>query len=303
MAVNVQVWLRDIQENLYPDNSFVVKSIDDSTFVNNNKVHIPNAGAPSKVEINRATKPAQEVGQRTDSDLEYGIDELTTNPIYIPHIDTVELSYDKRTSIIQNDRNELSRVAHINVLERWAKGAGKIIKTTGKDVVPHTHSSATGKRKSISRADVLSIMTEFDRQEIPAEGRYLLLDADMYAQLLADLAESDKYAFFQSADAQKGIVGNLYGINIMKRSSVLRIKADGETLLYHGEEPEATECGAGLAWHSSCVSRAIGEMKMFDSTNNPQYYGDIYSFLVRTGGSHRRTDKKGVIILAEATAN
>lgn len=302
MALNVQVWLRDIQECLYPDNSFVVKSIDDSTYVDKKKVHIPNAGAPSKVKKNRP-KPAQEVLQRTDSDLEYEMDELTTDPVYIPHIDTVELSYDKRNSVIRNDKEELSRVAHINVLERWANGAGKIIRTTGKDVVPHTYTSATGKRKGITRADVLEIMTEFDRQEVPQENRYLLLDADMYAQLLGDLAESDKYAFFQSADAQKGVVGNLYGINVMKRSSVLRVKADGETLLFDGEEHEATECGAGLAWQSSCVSRAIGEIVMFDSTKNPQYYGDIYSFLVRTGGGHRRTDKKGVIILAEATAN
>lgn len=303
MAVNVQVWLRDIQENLYPDNSFVVKSIDDSTFVEFNRVHIPNAGAPSNVVVNRTVSSAQEVHKRIDSAIEYGIDELTTDPIYIPHIETVELSYDKRKSVIKNDRDELSRVAHVNILERWAKGAGTIIKTTGKEVAPHTHKSATGKRKSISRDDVRAIMTEFDSQEIPEEGRYLLLDAHMYAHLLADLAESDKYAFFQSADAQKGIVGNLYGINILKRSSVLRIKSDGETVLYGGDTNEATECGAGLAWHSSCVSRAIGDMEMFDSTKNPQYYGDIYSFLVRTGGGPRRADKKGVIIIAEATAN
>ena len=95
MALNKQVWLNTIVENFFPDNSFATKSIDDSVFVSNKTVHIPNAGAPSGVEINRTQKPAS-VNQRTDQDLTYDMDELTTNPIYIPNIDTVELSYDKR---------------------------------------------------------------------------------------------------------------------------------------------------------------------------------------------------------------
>lgn len=298
MALNKQIWLSSIVENLYPNNSFVVKSIDDSTFVNFNKVHIPNAGAPSKVHKNKKGK-AQNIGEREDVDLEYGIDFLRTEPIKIENAETVELSYNKRESILANDRQEISRVAHINILERWAKGAGLILKTTGKEVKAHTSNTATGKRKAISRADVLELMTLFNKQELPREGRYLLLDSDMYAHLLGDMAEADKYAFFASANAQEGVLGKLYGFNIMERSTVLRLKNDHETVLYDGELNEATECAAALAWQQSCVSRALGEVHMFDNTNNPEYYGDIYSFEVRTGGSYRRYDKKGVAILVE----
>lgn len=301
MALNVQVWQRAIIENLYPNNGFAVKSVDDTEFVDNNRVHIPNAGAPSKVQKNRKKKPA-DIHERTDQDVEYGIDELTTDPIHIPHIDTVELSYNKRESVLRNDREELSRVANVNILERWAKGAGAIHRTTGASVKPHTHSGATGNRKGIDRNDILGLMTLFNKWELPVDGRYLLLDADMYAHLLGNLAESDKYAFFASADAQRGIVGQIYGFNVMTRSTVLRVKADGEMLLFEGEDYEATECAGAIAWHESCVSRAIGEFKMYSSLNDPSYYGDIYSFLVRTGGSHRRYDKRGVALLVEDTA-
>ena len=58
MALNKQVWLNTIVENFFPDNSFATKSIDDSVFVSNKTVHIPNAGAPSGVVINRTEKPA-----------------------------------------------------------------------------------------------------------------------------------------------------------------------------------------------------------------------------------------------------
>ena len=301
MALNISIWQTTLVENLYPDNSFASKSVDDSAFVSAHKVIIPNAGAPSKVQKNRTVKPAS-VNQRTDNDLEYEIDELTTDPIYIPNIDMVELSYDKRTSIISNDRAQLQNTAHENLLERWGKGvpASNVLLTTGTtERNAHTSDTATGKRKRITKEDLLAIMTRMDADNVPAEGRYLLLDAYMYADLLADLSESDKWMFQNSANMQTGVLGNLYGLNIMKRSKVLRVKTD-KTLLPWGEEAIAGELAAALAWHDKSVSRALGEVKMFDSTNNPMYYGDIYSFLLRTGGSVRRYDKKGIYLLAEA---
>lgn len=301
MALNISIWQTTLVENFYPDNSFASKSVDDSAFVSAHKVIIPNAGAPSKVQKNRTVKPAS-VNQRTDNDLEYEIDELTTDPIYIPNIDTVELSYDKRTSIISNDRAQLQNAAHENLLERWGKGvpASNVLLTSGTtERDAHTSETATGKRKRITKNDLLAIMTRMDADNVPEEGRYLLLDAHMYADLLADLSESDKWMFQNSADVQRGVLGNLWGLNIMKRSKVLRVKND-KALLPWGEDAVAGELAAALAWHDKSVSRALGEVKMFDSTNNPLYYGDIYSFLLRTGGSVRRYDKKGIYLLAEA---
>lgn len=304
MSLNKEVWLHTIVENFYPDNSFASKSVDDSTFVDHNKVHIPNAGSPSNVETNRTKKPAT-VSQRGDNELVYEMDELTTDPIYIPNVDTVELSYDKRNSILANDRDHLQDSAHQNLLNRWGKGVKKanILLTTGaRQRDPHTSDTATGKRLSICKNDVLKLMTAFDADNVPAIGRYLLLDAYMYADLLSDLSESDKWMFQNSADVQKGILGNLYGFDIMKRSRVLRLNASKEILGWD-EESVAGEMSASLAWHDKSVSRAMGEVKMFDSQDNPLYYGDIYSFLMRTGGSARRYDGKGLYLLGEATVS
>lgn len=302
MALNKEIWQSDIVENFYPDNSFASKSVDDSVFVENRKVHIPNAGAPSNVERNRTQKPAT-TKQRTDNDLEYDMDELTTDPVYIPNIDMVELSYNKRNSILSNDRAQLQEEAHLNLLERWGQGVAttNIISTTGTSkTAAHTSSVATGMRKSICKADVRKLMTAMDADNVPEQGRYLLLDAFMYADLLADLAEKDQFMFLNSVDQQKGILGNLYGFNIMKRSRVLRLNNGTKKVLSWDESGAADELAAALAWHENSVSRAMGEVKMFDSTDNPLYYGDIYSFLLRTGGCVRRYDKKGVYLLAES---
>lgn len=299
MALNKQIWLNTIVEGFFPDNSFAAKSVDDSAFVSNATVHVPNAGAPSSVVINRSTLPA-EVSQRTDNDLTYDIDELTTNPIHIPNIDTVELSYDKRQSVLFNDRTQLQKEAMQNLLYRWFV-AENIISTTGDARTAHTSSTATGNRKKITKADVMSLMVKFNQDDVPAEGRYLLLDAVMYADLLADLTGTELSAFLASADAQRGVVGQLYGFNVMQRSKVLKVNGNNALLKWEATAT-AAERACGLAWQQQCVSRALGEVKMFDNVNDPTYYGDIYSFLMRVGGLYRRYDKKGVCALVEAAA-
>lgn len=40
-------------------------------------------------------------------------------------------------------------------------------------------------------------------------------------------------------------------------------------------------------------------MKFFEDEGNPQYYGDIYSALVRMGGRIRREDQKGVVAIVQ----
>ena len=264
------------------------------------KVHIPNAGAPSAVEIDRSSLPA-EVKTRTDVDVEYSLNELTTDPIRIPHAETVELSYNKRNSVISQDRLQLIEKAAEQMLYNWAPDSTHFVRTSGTKKVTAYTKDATGERKALVKADVLDLMTKFNADNIPQEGRYLLLDAYMYAQLLDDLTEGDQRAFFASADAQRGILGQLFSFNVMQRSQVLRY-ATGGTLTKWSVSGETSDNAAGLAWQTNSLSRALGEVKMFDSTDNPLYYGDIYSFLIRVGGTIRRNDKKGVYALVQDAA-
>lgn len=300
MAIQRELWQNTIVEGLFADNSFMSKAVNDDMYVNQGKkVHIPNAGAPSGVQVNRTAVPAT-AAKRTDVDVEYTLDELTTDPIYIPHADTVELSYNKRNSVIAQDRAALIEAAAEQMLYNWAPASTSFVRTSGGNVAPHTP-SATGNRKKLVKADVLALMTKFNADNIPQSERYLLLDANLYAQLMDDLTEGDQRAFFASADAQRGILGQLFSFNVMQRSRVLRYVTAG-TLSKWNASGVATDNAAGLAWQRDSLSRALGEVKMFDSTDDPLYYGDIYSFLVRVGGAIRRNDKKGVYALVQDSA-
>ena len=298
MALNKQIWQNTIVENFFPENSFASKSVDDSQYVNFKTVHIPNAGVPSGVKKNRAIYPAT-AATRADHDKEYSIDEFTTDPVHISNAETIELSYDKRNSVISQDRQQLIMVAHESLLREWAKSA-TIERCTGKTVEAEGD-APTGYRKTISKADVSRLQYLFNKSNIPVENRFILLDARMYQDLIDDLTEKELMAFQQAADVKKGIVGQLYGFNIMERSSVL--VENGGSIKDFGADGGAADNLAGIVWQQDCVSRALGEVKMYSNTDDATYYGDVYSFLVRTGGSKRRYDNKGVIVLAQAAAS
>lgn len=299
MAIQKEIWMAAIIEGLFASNSFLSKAFNADEYVNNGKiVHIPNAGAASGTKKNRTSLPAT-VNKREDIDITFALDEYTTDPVLIPHADTVELSYDKRQSVLRQDKLKLQDNVALDFIYNWSPAKEQCVETTGKEVNAYTD-KATGKRNSICKADVLGLMTQFNNDDIPQDGRYLLLDAQMYSQLLNDLTANENTAFLASADAQNGILGKLFSFNVMMRSKVGLYTA-AKAAKSWGTAGAATDLAAALAWHDQSVCRALGEVKAFENEGDPTYYGDIYSFLVRAGGRIMRNDKKGVIALVQGT--
>lgn len=300
MAVQREIWMTTIVEGLFADNSFLSKAINADGFVNQGKtVHIPNAGAPSGVKKNRTNLPA-DVKVRTDKDLTFVLDEYTTDPIRIPHADTVELSYNKRESVIRGDRSKLIEEVSNAILYSWAPGVTHSIKTTGDAVDAHT-TGATGQRKALTKQDVKAVMVKFNKQNIPQDGRYLILDADMHAQLLDSLTEKEETAFHALADVKNGVIGKLYSFNVMMRSTALRY-TDAGVAKEPTTDGAATDNGAALAWHQDSVCRALGEVVVFDNPGDATYYSDILSFLVRCGGRPMRDGVEGLVAIVQDAA-
>ena len=301
MAIQKEIWINSIVEGLFADNSFLSKAFNADEFVNQGKtVHIPNAGAPSNVVKNRNTFPA-EVKSRTDIDLTFNLDNYSTDPIKIDLAETVELSYNKRESVLRQDKAVLHETISEGILFEWLPLIANSIRTSGDAVLSHTP-SATGDRKAFTKSDVKKAMTKFNRDNVPMTGRYLLIDADMYDQLLASLTAQEAMAFHAAVDVKNGIVGMLYGFNIMMRSRVA-VYATAGTKKAWSTAGAAADNAAALAWHTNSVCRALGEVVAREQLNSPQYYGDIYAFEVRVGGRPMRNDVKGLTAIIQDTAS
>lgn len=301
MAIQVEIWEKDIVEGLFADNAFLNFAYNADQYVLQGKVvHIPQAGASAGTAVNRSELPAT-VTQRTDVDITYAIDEITSDPVLIPNADTVELSYNKRTSVTEQMRKTMYEVSALNMLYRWAPSLGdRMIRTTGSAVAAHLP-SATGSRNALTLADVKKAQKQFNKDNVPSGERYLMVDAEMYDQLTNDMTANQNRDFLAAYDEKNGILGRIYGFNVIMRSQVMRYtNAATPAKKAWSAAGAATDNAAAICWQKQSVERALGDVKFFEKLGDPQYYGDIYSALIRLGGRIRRNDNIGVLAIVQA---
>ena len=300
-GINIEIWHNFIIENLYKNNAFIEKSVDVSGFVlNGSVVHIPNAGSPSSVVRNRQNLPAA-IKRRSDTDITYVLDEFTTDPVAILRADQVELSYDKMQSVLANDMANIKQTMAEWMIYNWRPEGTNFIATTGSGVVSHL-SGTTGNRKAITLNDLKKAQLLMNKLNLPENDRFAMFDSDMYDQLTAELSTTQYRDFSMSFNQADGIVGKLFGFNIMQRSTVLR-----HTITTNGvKTPDAAEAAtdnAGvLIWQATQVERAVGNVEAFENLKDATMYGDVYSFLLRAGGRKRRADNAGTIAIVQVAA-
>ena len=303
MALDVEIWKPWILDTLFKDNQFLnfARNADEHV-LQGVVVHIPNAGAASGVTRNRTALPAS-VTQRTDVDVTYSLDEFTSDPRLIKNADKI-LSYDKMASTMGQDMGAINELVGDWMAYHWGPlAAAQQVRTTGTTGILSHVTGATGNRKELKLADIKSAKKVLDKQNIPSADRYMLLDADMYDQLLTEMSESTYRDFSRYAEADKGIVGMLYGFKIYMRATVLSYtNASLPVKRLPGAADLTTANAAALCWHKDYLERAIGTTNIFEGLNDPTYYGDIYSLLVRAGGRGIDNDYKGVVAIIQAAA-
>lgn len=291
---------KDIQENLYPDNEFYKQSKDDSIWVKNNEVRLPQAGAAPNVEVDRAVIPAQ-VKRREDTAEAYYLQEFTTDPILIQDTEEMQLSYAKRVSVLGDHTNQLNTSVADNFAQIWMPTlATNMVRTTG-TAAAATATGATGNRLKVIDADWIKAVTLMDRMDIPANDRFACIPASMYGQLL----EIDKFVNYQTRGlvdlVGKGFIGELYGIKLFKRSRLAVYDNTGTPVKKaFGAATTTADNEAILIWHKDKVRRAEGGVKVFHKEDDPTMYGSIYSAMVNAGGRIARADQKGVVAIIQA---
>lgn len=306
MAIEREIWKNDIIETLFKNNQFAQMAVNADQYVLQGKiVHIPVAGAPSLVDKNRTNFPVTAV-KRPDNEVVYAIDSFYSRPRHIEQIEKYELSFDKRSSVMGEDRENLIQTAMDSLLFRWAPAAANTKRTKGADGGA-TVSGATGDRKKFTKASFLEIKKEFDKNNIPSQDRVCLLTSEHYNDFLDSLSVGEQTDVGRVANMATGVVGQYLGITIYMRSTVVRYRTVGGILTPIDEQDPAFELSdktgdfaASLFWQRNQVERAVGEVDVFDNPRQAEYYGDIYSMLLRMGGRIRRNSGVWAVVEDEA---
>jgi hypothetical protein len=304
MAIQKEIWQDHIEGNLFKNNEFLLASTDAGQYVLQGKVvHIPQAGALPTIEKNRTSVPATII-QRTDTDITYTLDEYTTDPILIPNAETFELSYNKRESVLAEYEASLRQTVADNLLIDWSPSGstGAVIRTTGVTTAT-TVAGTTGNRKKFTVNDLKQAQLILNKQNIPMEGRYALISADMFQQLTDDMTATQYRDFSAAYDVKDGVLGRLFGFNLMMRGAVVTYNNAGSPVVNaYGAAANASDNDGVLCWQTGAVERALGQIAFFERIGDPTFYGDVYSVSVRMGARIRRADAKGIVAIVQDAA-
>ncbi len=308
MAIQKEIWVRDIAENLFKDSSFLNLSIDDQGEMDGSAkvVSLPQSGAAPSAEKNRSSLPAT-ASERTDTVVTYPVDEFTSDPVVVRDVDQLQVSYDKRANVLRDHVATLEELIADELAHNWAPGAsqsGQYVRTSGADRAAYK-SYQTLTRKAVAKADIISMRRILDGQNIPQAGRILLIDSDLHADLLgiSEFVDADKIGFANLVD---GAVGRILGFDVMIRSSVVMYDNTGTPVKKAvGAAGAATDNIGSIAYHPNFVRRAIGGannggIKVFSQEDDPTWYGSLFSAMVLAGGRPRYTNYRGVVSLIEA---
>ena len=162
--------------------------------------------------------------------------------------------------------------------------------------------TTTGNRKKFVVADLKNAQLQLNKQNVPLEDRYALISADMFQQLTDDMSQTVYRDFSAAYDAKNGILGKLFGFNIMLRSTVLIYSNDTTPVVRDSGATAATDNDTVLCWHAHALEHALGNITFFEKAGDPTYYGDLYSISLFMGGRKRRSDEKGIIAIVQDEA-
>lgn len=309
-----EIWNSYIIEKLRRTNPHINLCHDESQYVKGGAVvYIPQAGADPQVVKNRDTFPAT-VTKRKDTAVMYALDDYSTDPTHMPWAEGAEISYDKTDSVLSSHTSVLSETIGDELLYSWTRGlkptanggieveflpVSNIIFTSGTAEDVNPEDGQTGQRKAFSYRDLQKAQSRMNKANVPKADRYAMFESYMYQQFIDSLSENQMAAFQQSADLENGIIGKFAGFSILERSAVLAFDGSNQPII-PGQALSATDNLGVFCWHKDSVAKSLGEIGIFQDLGDPQYYGDIYSGIVKMGGRCRRADWKGVIAIVQA---
>jgi len=270
MALQKEIWVSSIVEKLFANDTFASRAQNHSAFSDGKKVHVPNAGALPPVTVDNTTYPVEH-SERTDTDLNYDLHKYEIGPVRVGSIDDVQLSYDKRTSVLTGVSNSLTEKVYSDILTGWVAACSAAANKTV---------AAT-----FGKAAVLAIKLAFDKKDIPQNGRCIVLTPEAYNELLDELSDAEQFAFSAAANSANGTVGKYLGFDFYMRSTI---------------DTAASNKTTAFAWQQDCVSVALGNVDVIDNPRRVEFFGDIIGATVLAGGSYVRSDKAGIFKVTSA---
>lgn len=301
MSVFNELFHQEVERKLFDSNAFLSNMKNMSDFLSGRTVHVPNftQDMSAQVEINGSTYTF-DTRQTTETDLTFNIDSYRMLPFTVTNFDELSTNYNKLQVVTENVINKLSDTVAKNILYKLAQGVDATRKLTTSGALGSGNSkNGVTSYNTLSYSDILDLGVKMDEDNIAQDGRFLLLDAVMYKEILADEAIRKAGDFGGGATLPNGVVSTVGGINIMKRGSVAHASSAGVVANYDAVVADL-DTRVALAWSSSVIMTAKSGTKVYTDTDNAFKFGSVVSAEIFLGCTNPRTDDKGAYIIYQA---
>ena len=332
------MYTAEINEYLYSDQSFMMRSQNDAAFAasgNIRKLQDSSIG-PTVTKgrfypltlTNNDNAPTKTVKIRKNTSRDWNIQYFHTDPQSVTRELTSEVPYEVRSELLRAHADiMMQNIANYTAVQ-WAQGSTSatttVNPTTGSNFFVFTSGTATRNSlvpgntstavKKVSKQDMLNIKKAMHRQQIVGRGgnMYFLPTPEMYDDLLniPEFVDYEKQG--RESRLIMGELGTILGItvlnprhredweaNVLYSYTALTSGTTNLTKIDDTASAAANQMAAGIAWVDQYVLRAEGSTIVFPWLNSPIYLGDVYAIESRFGAIRKRADNKGVVMLVE----
>ncbi|MGN6604557.1 MAG: hypothetical protein ACTHK8_19010 [Ginsengibacter sp.] len=262
-----EIWLPDVKQDFYPDNSFLSEPQDMSELVDNDAINLAEAGIDPDVLVNNAAYPIA-MTDAGDTALRLILDTYDTTSTVVRNAVALELKYDQRALYTSKHKKAL--------LKKFGIDAAYAYAPTQADAAKHnTVLDASADAADVILDRIIELQTAFNNVDADTEGRILVLNPNH----AAIIAKEDKklYKAFESAPGSK-----LFGFKIyMFTQNPIYIAATGVKAAKGTAFVQGTHLNASFAFMKDEVMKAQGTFKFFSKLNDPDNKGDVFNYQMR----------------------
>lgn len=263
MALQRQIWVAGIKENPVPDTSFVMASTDMSSYVENNTLHLAEAGIEPAVHEDYFVGNEDELPTATIEDVpnEVVLRTYSTDQTRHRDLQEVELQYNKRDSVIKRHRTSLGKNLGKRAAFSWSPAA----------------TNAFNKIITLA-ADGSVLEAIIDLQLFYADLDLVdNLNICLTPQHMASIRK-ENIKLYKEIMSEKG--GDLYGFKVYSYTNCPLYTALGVKKPF-GSVFQAGDKKASFTWCTDEVFRSFGDVEVYETLRHSGLQADIISFAQR----------------------
>jgi hypothetical protein len=274
MGIHKEIWLGEIVRKFTHEGTFLAAVPDYSRYVENDVIHLVDAGAKPEVLINNTTYPIP-IQELPDADIAIGLDKFQTKATSITDDELHAISYKKIEHVTTSHRESLQESTADKAAHAFAPaentGETPVLKTTG-DLVD-------GQRMMIQK-DLVNFKRKCDDLKIPARSRNIILST----RHENDLLQVDEKFEKQFINRAEGKVLNYMGFNFYTFINNPKYSIDATTKVASkvafGAALAGTEVDSSVFFYGPHTFKCIGSLKRYfaEAEKDPQHQRNLINF-------------------------